>query len=346
MLRQCLAQGIGFHHAGLLPDVKHIVEKLFTRGLLKVLFATETFAVGVNMPAKTVCFDSLRKYTGTGFRYLNSKEFFQISGRAGRRGIDTEGLSISVIHRPTVEIGKVRSFTQKDTLPIQSQFKISYNTVLNMINMHNPEEIQEILKQNFYTFQELHGVQNSDKVLSSINARYNNLVKQLTNLGYVKDNSLTELGQFTTHIFADEIELSQIFGGKFDFELDSYHAALLIGAIVYEEKREVKYFKKFPSKKLEELRSVLKSHPVLRKNKWSKDLEKLTAILYPCYQQKTFIEILKNTNMLEGDLVRLLMQILDRLEQISRATHDEKIKDIVVSAKDMIKNCFEGMNMF
>ncbi len=87
-LRRCLPKGIAFHNAGMLPDIKSIVEKLFEEGLIKVLFATETFAVGINMPAKTVCFDNLRKYTGKGFRLLNSKEYFQISGRAGRRGID------------------------------------------------------------------------------------------------------------------------------------------------------------------------------------------------------------------------------------------------------------------
>jgi len=143
-LRQCLSKGVAFHHAGLLPDCKSIVEQLFGAGLVKVLFATETFAVGINMPAKTVCFDSLRKYTDTGFRYLNSKEFFQISGRAGRRGIDVEGLSVSVISRDFDDIKKIAEFTRKDDLPIQSQFRLSPNTVLNMIQRHTPEEIDKI----------------------------------------------------------------------------------------------------------------------------------------------------------------------------------------------------------
>ena len=144
-LRQCIPKGIAFHNAGMLPDVKHIVEKLFGMGLIKVLFATETFAVGINMPAKTVCFDSLRKYTGTGFRYLNSKEYFQISGRAGRRGIDKSGLSVAIIHRPAADLAKIAEFTREDRLPLKSQFQITYNTVLNMVNMHSEDEIQKMV---------------------------------------------------------------------------------------------------------------------------------------------------------------------------------------------------------
>ena len=71
LIRSCLSRGVAFHHAGLLADIKHIVEKLFSKGLIKVLFATETFAVGINMPARTVCFDSLRKYTGSGFSFTS-----------------------------------------------------------------------------------------------------------------------------------------------------------------------------------------------------------------------------------------------------------------------------------
>ncbi|PIY60696.1 helicase, partial [Candidatus Woesearchaeota archaeon CG_4_10_14_0_8_um_filter_47_5] len=93
LLRRVLENGIGIHHAGLLPHLKEVVEKFFNQGLLKVLYCTETFAVGVNMPAKTVCFNSLEKYDGRSFRYLFSKEYFQCAGRAGRRGIDTLGRS-------------------------------------------------------------------------------------------------------------------------------------------------------------------------------------------------------------------------------------------------------------
>jgi superfamily II RNA helicase len=119
LLRECLSKGIGFHHAGLLSVLKELVEDLFGRGLVKVLFATETFAVGINMPARTVCFDSLEKFDGINFRYLNSKEYFQLAGRAGRRGIDKEGLAVSVIERRMADIPKIKVITSDDKEPLK-----------------------------------------------------------------------------------------------------------------------------------------------------------------------------------------------------------------------------------
>ena len=89
--RRLVSRGIAYHHAGMLPTLKEVVERLFTSGLIQLLFTTETFAVGINMPACTVVFDSLEKFDGIGFRYLKSREYHQMAGRAGRRGIDTIG---------------------------------------------------------------------------------------------------------------------------------------------------------------------------------------------------------------------------------------------------------------
>ncbi|MBN1156960.1 DEAD/DEAH box helicase, partial [Candidatus Woesearchaeota archaeon] len=256
-LRQCLSRGIAFHNAGILPDIKHIVEKLFSHGLIKVLFATETFAVGINMPAKTVCFDNLRKFTGTGFRMLNSKEFFQISGRAGRRGIDKKGLAIALIHRSRDNLGRIQELTTKDIEPLKSQFRLSYNTVLNMINLHSEKEIEQILKMNFHTFQKLGFSENDDIFLHSIKAQYNNYVRELTKLGYIKDGELTELGHFTTKIYSYELEISQIFMGN--FELDEYLTLLIVGAIVYEERKDVKFINTTQSRQVLNLIIKLKN---------------------------------------------------------------------------------------
>lgn len=87
-----LKRGIGVHHSGLLPIVKEVIEILFQEGLLKVLFATETFSTGLNMPAKTVVFAGTRKFDGGSFRFLYSGEYIQMSGRAGRRGLDDRGM--------------------------------------------------------------------------------------------------------------------------------------------------------------------------------------------------------------------------------------------------------------
>jgi ATP-dependent RNA helicase DOB1 len=92
-----LKRGIGIHHSGLLPILKEVIEILFQEGLVKALFATETFAMGLNMPAKTVVFTSVRKYDGQEFRWLSSGEYIQMSGRAGRRGLDERGIVILMV---------------------------------------------------------------------------------------------------------------------------------------------------------------------------------------------------------------------------------------------------------
>ena len=148
-------RGVAFHHAGILPKLKEIVETLFEQGLIKVLYATETFAVGINMPAKTVCFDSLQKYDGISYRYLNTKEYFQLAGRAGRRGIDKFGKSIALVDRRFTSIKTVKRLMHRDIEPIQSQFKLSYNSILNMIKNHNSIEIGILLASNFGYFQKV-----------------------------------------------------------------------------------------------------------------------------------------------------------------------------------------------
>ena len=95
-LRRLLMRGIAYHHAGMLPVLKDIVEELFTRRLIQVLYCTETFAVGLNFPCRTVCFDSSTKWDGTSFRPISNREYFQMAGRAGRRGIDTVGYVFTI----------------------------------------------------------------------------------------------------------------------------------------------------------------------------------------------------------------------------------------------------------
>src|SRR3989344_3535908 len=130
-------KGIAYHHAGVLPALKEAVEEMFADNLIQVLYTTETFAVGINMPAKTVVFDSIMKFDGINFRYLNTKEYFQIAGRAGRRGIDKEGYSVVIYDRSKFNIHNVMKLVEKDVEPIISQYYLSVNNVLNLLKYHD-----------------------------------------------------------------------------------------------------------------------------------------------------------------------------------------------------------------
>ncbi|MGM0607784.1 MAG: DEAD/DEAH box helicase [Candidatus Muiribacteriota bacterium] len=153
MIKKYALKGFGIHNAGILPVLKEVIEVLFGKGLIKVIFVTETFAVGVNMPAKAAIFSSLEKYDGIEFRYLKNNEYFQMAGRAGRRGIDEKGNVISVINTPFLKIDEVERVLDESKLePLESQFKLSYNTVLNLVDQYNIPQIREILEMSFAQF--------------------------------------------------------------------------------------------------------------------------------------------------------------------------------------------------
>ncbi len=146
-----LKRGIGIHHSGLLPILKETIEILFGEGLIKALFATETFAMGLNMPARTVVFTNARKFDGKGFRWLSSGEYIQMSGRAGRRGLDDKGIVILMIDEK-MSPGVGKTILQGLPDPLNSAFHLTYNMVLNLLRVEgiNPEYM---LEKSFYQFQ-------------------------------------------------------------------------------------------------------------------------------------------------------------------------------------------------
>ncbi|OAL70685.1 ATP-dependent RNA helicase DOB1 [Trichophyton violaceum] len=161
-----LRRGIGVHHSGLLPILKETIEILFQEGLIKVLFATETFSIGLNMPAKTVVFTSVRKFDGVSSRWITSSEFVQMSGRAGRRGLDDRGLVIMMVDEemdPPVAKDIVRGEQDK----LNSAFHLGYNMILNLLRVEgiSPEFM---LERCFYQFQNTASVSGLEKELAEL----------------------------------------------------------------------------------------------------------------------------------------------------------------------------------
>ncbi|KAK4549673.1 ATP-dependent RNA helicase mtr4 [Oleoguttula mirabilis] len=169
-----LRRGIGIHHSGLLPILKETIEILFQEGLIKVLFATETFSIGLNMPAKTVVFTSVRKFDGTSLRWVTPSEFIQMSGRAGRRGLDERGIVIMMIDEkmdPTVAKGIVRGEQDK----LNSAFYLGYNMILNLTRVEgiNPEFM---LERCFFQFQNAASVSGLEKEMAELEQRRSEMV--------------------------------------------------------------------------------------------------------------------------------------------------------------------------
>lgn len=132
-LTESLFRGIGVHHSGILPIMKEIIELLFQMGLIKVLFATETFAMGINMPARTVIFDSMRKHDGTKFRPLQTSEYIQMAGRAGRRGLDSTGTVIILCKNEVPEMNELQNIMNGKAQTLESKFRITYSMILSLL---------------------------------------------------------------------------------------------------------------------------------------------------------------------------------------------------------------------
>ncbi|THH29341.1 hypothetical protein EUX98_g4845 [Antrodiella citrinella] len=147
-MRELLSRGIGVHHGGLLPIVKEVVELLFARGLVKVLFATETFAMGVNMPAKCVVFSHIRKHDGRSFREILPGEYTQMAGRAGRRGLDPTGTVIIVANDELPEQTTLHTMMLGTPTKLQSQFRLTYNMILNLLRVE-ALRVEEMIKRSF-----------------------------------------------------------------------------------------------------------------------------------------------------------------------------------------------------
>ncbi|MDU5542038.1 DEAD/DEAH box helicase [Varibaculum cambriense] len=147
-----LRRGIAVHHAGLLPVLKEAVEKMFAAGLLKVVLATETLALGINMPARSVVIESLRKWDGHEFVMLSAGQYTQLTGRAGRRGIDTLGHGI-VMFRPGMDPATVAALASKRTYPLKSAFSPTYNMAVNLLERGSLEGTRDVLRRSFAQFQ-------------------------------------------------------------------------------------------------------------------------------------------------------------------------------------------------
>jgi ATP-dependent RNA helicase DOB1 len=168
-----LKRGIGVHHSGLLPILKETIEILFQEGLIKVLFATETFSIGLNMPAKTCVFTSVQKFDGVNMRFVTSSEFIQMSGRAGRRGLDERGVVIMMVDSK-MEPAVVKEIVRGEQDKLNSAFYLGYNMILNLMRVEgiSPEYM---LERCFFQFQNTASVVGLEKQMYDLENDLQNL---------------------------------------------------------------------------------------------------------------------------------------------------------------------------
>ncbi len=174
--KKLVANGVAYHHAGMLPTLKEVVERLFTSGLLQLLFTTETFSVGINMPACTAVFDSLEKFDGTGFRYLKTREYHQMAGRAGRRGIDTIGYVYAKVHPRFADSDEVKRIVSGRLEPIESQFNLSYSSLLNLYDKYG-EDIYDVCAVSLSNYQTTELIRRLEQKISALEQKLQEMPK-------------------------------------------------------------------------------------------------------------------------------------------------------------------------
>ena len=178
-----LDAGVAAHHAGMVPPMKEVVEECFINGLVKVVFATETLAVGINMPARTVVIEKLTKFTGEHHQRLTPGEYTQLTGRAGRRGIDETGNAV-VMWSPWVRFDEVAELAASTAFHLRSAFRPTYNMAANLIRTYTSEQAHHLLNLSFAQFQ-------ADRDVVRLESRLERLRSKLVQL---RDESASEYG--------------------------------------------------------------------------------------------------------------------------------------------------------
>jgi len=235
--------GVAYHHAGLLPVHKELVERMFTAGLIKLLFTTETFALGINMPARSVIFSQLRKYDGVSFDWLRTRDYMQMAGRAGRQGIDPKGWVYSVLgNRDLVEAPLERLFAGKPE-PVTSRFRLSYSTILHLVEAAGRERLQEAFEHSFALFQARGGSKKARAhQRSDQRAAVKGRLRFLESLGYLEGEKVSPRGKIARVLSGHEVQVTQLlFSGCLE-EVSPQALMVVFVGLIHEERGRYRRF--------------------------------------------------------------------------------------------------------
>ena len=319
---------VGAHHSGQLPAWKLVIETLMNEGLLDAIFATSTVAAGVNFPARTVVFLNSDRFNGTEFVPLSSTEFHQMTGRAGRRGMDNIGFAI-VIPGKFMDIRLIAKLTTSSPSDVISQIRINFSMVLNLLLSYSPGQIEDLLKKSFAAYLIMKGgksagrfIENSYDCLTRDFLRHLNFLKKT---GYVKNNGeLTEDGIWASKLRVDQpLLIAEGFRLEVFPESNPAILAAMIASFVNERETEDRIDKGFMPKDL--LSVFLKATKALRpfsRLMAAKGFEVRPLFLTPAvtiYAWATgqpWEKVVSVSEIAEGDLAMLILRTADNLRHI------------------------------
>ncbi len=224
-----LERGVAAHHAGMVPVFRETVEECFAAGLLKVVFATETLSLGINMPARSVVIERFSKYGGAGRATLTSGEYLQLTGRAGRRGLDEEGHAV-VSWSNEITFGEMARVAAAPPPDLRSAFRPTYNLAVNLVSRFDRETANEVLHRSFAQWQ----ARKPDLLTRQLGHR----LAVLGELGYVDGWSLTPAGRRLSRIYHEaDLLVAEALGSDVLAGAEPSVLAGVLSSVVFEPRR-------------------------------------------------------------------------------------------------------------
>ena len=332
LLLEGLEKGFASHHAGLLPLFKQTIEELFSLGLLKLVFATETLAVGVNLPARSVVIEKLTKFNGESHELLKPSQFTQLTGRAGRRGIDVEGHSFTC-WSPFVPFNEVADLLMSKEFALISAFTPTYNMLANLLSTRSESEAAELLANSFAQFQWVRNTRNMNSgLIQEVQFRRN--VLEAT--GLADGWSLTETGMPLTKIFneSDLLVTRAISDGILD-GLPPEELAALVSCFIFRSRGKEKRGKKSRESENfinESIKELMLLNDEIERIEVGFGIQPNTPpdpgfakVVFDWVSGRTLSEVLTK-ELTGGEFVRNIRLSVDLLKQISNVAAPETAK--------------------
>lgn len=320
-MRPLIELGIAYHHAGMLPTLKEVIEQLFTSRLIKLIFTTETFALGINMPARSVIFDELEKFYGTRFRNLKTRDFYQMAGRAGRRGMDERGHVYSRIHPQDIPFSEVERIIYGKNEPISSQFNATYATLLNLYRDFGLD-LMSIYPKTF------HHYQSSRKRREEGFGLIERKILLLEEMEYLKKDGLTLKGEFAASLFGYELLLSEMQASGVLETQDEIGLAVLLSGLVFEP-RKGDHPPRLTHQHEKLLRMAEQTAGMIHRKESKYKIFPYTklphfhlaAALEAWARGSTFDKLFRLTTADEGELIRYFRMVIQLLRELWSAPH-------------------------
>ncbi|MCM8800934.1 MAG: DEAD/DEAH box helicase [Candidatus Omnitrophica bacterium] len=314
-----IQKGIGYHHAGMLPTLKEVIERLFTSRLLKVIFTTETFALGINMPSRSVIFDDLRKFYGRYMRTLKTRDFYQMAGRAGRRGLDKEGFVYCRINLKRISLEEIKQIIYGRPEEVKSQFNSCYATILNLYERYQ-EDLFKIYPLSLHYFQAKK--YQKKEALRLLEAK----LSLLKESDYIKDGKLTPKANFAKNVYGYELILSELYSQNILEQLDEFGLGVLAVAVAFEPRKH----QVMPSISKTSRRIKMVCEEIYEQIKHKENHYRIYPLSKPPYfhlsnsveawlRGSSFNKIVQLTDTDEGELVRYFRMGIQILREILEA---------------------------